>query len=1092
MNVRQYTEENPLYEKRELILQEEMISFCLEPGAVREGSFVIASADGKKVKGRVYTSHWRMQCHVSSHFQGARSEIAYLFDSTGMQPGDTIRGEFQIISDAGEYRIPFAVTAQPHYITTPEGALKNLAAFVSLTDLDMDAAYQAFSHPQFVNTLERESRDLLRWYRGLIANGITYESMNSFLKLIGHYKEPAREPSLKSELKKFYEAGNVDYARREYKQRVVRLLRLYLQFRSMALPLDKWAKETKELLEPMMTRGRYKDFYYMAMVHVYLLEGEQSFARKKLDDYADTHYDLQRNPALYGYYLYLCALLRRSDSFLEQACGQIRALYERHPESGMLLWVLQMVDKELLTDDKKRCRMMEEIHNMGVRTPVLYIEACMLYRQNPALIGQLSDYEVQVLVFAKRNQLLSQEMMDRIAELALRYKEFSVTMYSLLEQCYEANPQTKCIHAICTLLIKGNKIGDEYFKWYEKGVEANLRITRLYDYYLYSMKENMDQPLPEAVLTYFQYNQDLDYRKKAFLFANLTKFKEDYPDLYDTYYQDMIDFVLRQLEKGRVNANLIYLYQNMVNRQYISQKNAFHIADFVFSYRITGLPEKAVKVVVREPSLTQEMIVPVTGGEAVASIYTDEACVYYQDAKGNRQAITDRSGFQRWFEKEELLEPCGRYCPVHPGIMLRKCRALTDGKDPQWQMTLAQLTAEQQFSFAFRMGLWQKMLDHFYETYDNDALEWCLQHVRLQELPDEKRSQNIELLLILSRYEEAYAYITTYGCEHISDKLMVRLCSRMICVREFVYDENLMNLCREIFFRGKYDEIMLSYLLDHGDGGTRELEALWQAGEQFGLDTYQIAKKLLSRVLFTKFLPDRLYDIFESYYRAKGRENLVLAFLTYFAGGVVAKDMQIDKRIYEWIRKELAKGEQMNETCRIAWLYGISRYPELVGDQEERAAEILQGLLNDGKYFAFFNMLPQSLTAGRLFLEQTVLEHHTHPDNRVYLHYRIQGQDAEAQFRVEEMEQSFPGVFVKELMLFSMDRAQYYISEQRQDREWISRRGVLEPDSRRAAKGDRYDCMETLLASQKEEQQEMLTAAYVQQAYITDRLFQCL
>lgn len=1125
--VQPMTEELVSHTEGKLAFSEKSIVLNLESGAIRESSFSVSGADGQKIRGRVYTSHWRMQCIAGGRFQGKQCEIAYVFDSTGMQVGDTIKGLFFVLSDFGEYRIPFAVTVQPHYLTTSEGKLKNLASFISLARLDMDAAYQAFSHPQFVNTFQGEEKKYLQRYLGLTKNGITHAAMLAFLKSTGHYKEPVQTSTLKSELKKFYAQSNVDYERRQYKQQVVGILRLYLQFRSSAISLEKWAAESKERLEPLMTTGKYKDFYYMAMVHVHLLEGETVLAKKRLDEYADSHYDIRRNPELYGYYLYLCALLRRSDAFLEQVCVHIRMLYKKHSGSGLLLWLLLMVDRELLTDNRQRYQMMEEIHNRGVHTPILYIEAAMLFRQNPMLIGELSDYEVQVLVFAKRYNLLSQEIMERIIKLALRYRDFSVTMYGLLEKCYETNPDTQCIHAICTLLIKGNKIGEEYFPWYQRGVEANLRITRLYDYYLYSMTETMDAPIPEAVLLYFQYNQDLDYRKKAYLFANLTKFQKEYPDLYENYHQDMIDFVLRQLEKGRVNHHLIYLYQRMVNRQYISQKNAYHIADFVYSYWIKEIPKDVVTVVVREPMLAEEILVSVAQQEAVVPVYTQEAIVYYQDAQGNRQVVQQDEHFERWFDKTELLESCGRYCPAHPGIMLAKCDKMITGQDDQWQMTLAQFTSETEFSLAFRMEIWQKMLDYFYQAYDNDAIEWCLDHLRIQELPAEKRSQNIELLLLLGNYEEAFAYVSTYGCEHIATKPMIRMCSRMICQREFAYDESLVDICKEIFFRGKYDEIMLSYLLDYMEGGTNELVALWQAGQQFELDTYQVAKKLIYRVLYTKYIPEKIYDIFESYYRENGKETLVLAFLTHFAEEAICRNMRIDDRIYQWIGKELLRGEEMNEICRIAWLYGISQNARLLdnvpettvetiagqsaettagqtaestaGKAVEKAQTILQQLLLNQQYFAFYQALPVELKKNYLYVEQQYFEYKTNSGHRVYLHYQMNQEKSDA-FCVEELEQSYPGIFVKTLVMFPEDVMYYYVTEQDKDGQWVACTGVLTAKEGRIDKEDkidkeiwsnRYEKLVQVLCAAKDgqKQQDACLQEYLEESYVVKEMF---
>lgn len=1089
----------PVQEQAFLSVSGGSVAFCLEPGILMEGSFTIGSTRGGRIRGRVYTTHWRMQCVSNGRFQGASCEIGYLFDSTGMEYGDTIRGQFLIVSDIGEYRVPFAVTAQPHYLTTPEGKLKTLGDFVNLTQIDLDAAYQAYAHPHFIHTLRAEDEKLQRWYQGLNQNGTTYGSMLEFLRLIGYPAPAPQEPSLKTELKKYYAKSHINGEKQERKRQVIRLFRAYLQFRSGQTQTEEWISKSKELLVELRAKGPYKDFYALGMIHMYLLEKNETLAKEQLDNFVGAHYDLEKNEELYGYYLYLNVLLRHSAAFLEQVCERIRLLCEKHPGSGILLWVLLMIDEALLQDPQERIRRMEQIHDAGVHTPILYIEAAMLYRQQPRLIGSLSEYEVHVLVFARRYGLLNQELMDRITKLALGCREFSLTMYTLLTQCYKANPQKQCVHAICTLLIKGHKTGEAYFQWYRRGVELNLRITSLYDYYLYSMEETMERPVDESVLEYFRYNQDLDYRKKSYLFANLTKFQERWPELYDAYYNDMVEFILRQLDRGRVNCHLIYLYQRMVNHRYVGSKNAANIADFIFSYRIQGIADGVASVIVCEPALAEEIRVPVRSGEAIVPVYSEDACLFYQTAAGERQCITDRSGFERWFEKEELLPLCERYCPSHPGILLRRCAELVKGEEPNWQVVLGQLTADGQLSMSFRMQVWQQMIDYFYQTYNHDAIEWCLAHIRIKELPEEHRSRNVEMLLLCGGYEEAFAYVSTYGCEHLSDRALVRMCSHIICEKEFLYDENCLAVCKEVFFRDKYDEMMLTYLIDYMDGGTQELVRLWKAGQAFELETYPVAKKLVARMLQTGVVPEEIYDIFEDYYRNCGKDNLISAFLTWFVREALQRDMQIDRRVYDWIRRELVRGEPMNETCKIGWLYGVAQDHTLLGGQAGRASEILQELLLQERYFAFYATLPEEVAGSRLFSASTFLEYKTDPANHVYLCFRIDDGE-QAEFTTEELEQSFPGVFVKELLLFDDDVLQYYIVEQSAREEWIGASGELRTNDREGIPGGRFAAVQKMLKTAKGEAADVEAAkqetlqrqleVYLTQSYVTERLFQ--
>lgn len=1072
------------YKTTTLCLSEEQLIINTEPDCVSEGNLLVRSSDGSKVHGRVYTSHWRLAC-VQTEFHGSVAELLYRFDSTGMRSGDTICGSLSIVSDAGEYIVPFAATAEMHMVTTSEGKLRSVSAFLTLANMDTELAFQAFSQPFFVQTLKNDDEKYLRWYEGFIQNGITYDAMMGFLGITGGYREATERKSLRAELKQAYNRRNIDYARREYRRKIVRLSTLYLQFRGMKLPAGDWARTTREILGELSQYGVYQDLFYMMEVHTLLIEGETDQARIKLNEYVDSHYDIKSSQELYGYYLYLCAMLRRSSSFLVQACQRIRVLHSRRPQSVLLLWVLLMMDEELLHDYVEKIRLMEEQYERGVHSPFIYIEAAMLYRQDPLLIRELSDYEMQVLFFAQRFQLISPEMMQRISSLSMHNKEFSPMLYQLLVNCYEQYPDKTTVHAICTLLIKGNKVGEEYFIWYARGVEQELRITRLYDFFLYSVKEDMDRPLGEDVLQYLRYNQDIDYRKKSFLFANLYKFQSTYPDLYEQYYQDMVDFTVYQLGKGRINRHLILLYQNLVDRRFVGARTAYAIVDYIFSYWLSEIPAQYTSVVVREPAFTGERVIPVTDREAVVPVYSTDACVYYQTAEGTRVGIPDIYEKNRWFLKEDLLQVCEQYCPNHPALLLGRGERLVSDPGEQWKSCALELMEMPALSEAFRQQMLQQLTQHFYDNYDLDALSWCLDQLDLLRMPEAYRVRDAELLILQGNYERAGEYVFRCGCERMDPKLLVRLCSRLIGLAEFAWEERLTAICMSVFEQGKYDEVMLTYLVEYASGDTASLLRLWEAGQRFGLDTYMLEERILRQALQSRFFQSKIFRVFEEYYRRPGNSELIAAFLTAFSGEVLIRRMEADRRLFVWIGKELLAGEELNATCRLAWLYGISCYPELSEEDLPLAKRILSEFTRRGSYFAFYRNLPPALSEDGLFCEKEYIEYRTSPTARVFCYHR--NADAGA-LCGEEMEQSYPGVFVRECAVFETEEMPYYLVEVERNEARLVKNGAVRHTTDQSVSGSRYQKINKILTA-KASDRESLLEEYVIEQYMTEQLF---
>ena len=100
---------------------------------------------------------------------------------------------------------------------------------------------------------------------------------------------------------------------------------------------------------------------------------------------------------------------------------------------------------------------------------------------------------------------MGKELAGKIAALASGAKFFHQIYYRILSSLYEQYPSKELLGAVCGLLIKGNCRSKDCFLWYQKAVEEEISLTRLYEYYLYSLPEQYDTMLPRQVLLYFSY-----------------------------------------------------------------------------------------------------------------------------------------------------------------------------------------------------------------------------------------------------------------------------------------------------------------------------------------------------------------------------------------------------------------------------------------------------------------------------------------------------------------------------------------------------------------------------------------------------------
>ena len=80
------------------------------------------------------------------------------------------------------------------------------------------------------------------------------------------------------------------------------------------------------------------------------------------------------------------------------------------------------------------------------------------------------------------------------------------------------------LEALCGLLIRGEKKDRSAFGWYEKALKAHINLTRLYEYFLYSLPDDYGHALPKEVLLYFSYDKSLDQANKSVLYKNILQY----------------------------------------------------------------------------------------------------------------------------------------------------------------------------------------------------------------------------------------------------------------------------------------------------------------------------------------------------------------------------------------------------------------------------------------------------------------------------------------------------------------------------------------------------------------------------------------
>ena len=444
------------------------------------------------------------------------------------------------------------------------------------------------------------------------------------------------------------------------------LLKSYMACVSGRLELKQWTKQAVDLVKQLQEIAPDNEFYELLMAHVYLRGGCKEEGKWFLENYNYNRFAVGKKTELGSYYMFLTGLLAKDESHIKKVTEELNKAYGKHPESWQLLCMLLNIDVKYRNYSEK-IRVLQQCFSQGANQILLYIEAYLCFQERSSLLKKLGHFELQVLDFATKYRMITKELALYTANLASQEKVYQERLYQILARSYQLYPEEMILNAICTLLIKGDKKEKSYFVWYERAVEAGLRIAKLYEYYIMSAdKERMKKAFPRTVWLYFVHGSSLDYKNTAFLYANVLTHEDEDSRLFASYCEQMEAFAWKQLEKRRINEDLRLLYKRFCNEPDLDMERMKAIYDISHIYVVkTNAPHmKYVVVIEKNGTISQRVAYREEGAKILLYHKTSRIVWEADDGRHYTDSIPyelTRLCFESQFvemykDKEKLLE----------------------------------------------------------------------------------------------------------------------------------------------------------------------------------------------------------------------------------------------------------------------------------------------------------------------------------------------------------------------------------------------------------------------------------------------------
>lgn len=198
------------------------------------------------------------------------------------------------------------------------------------------------------------------------------------------------------------------------------------------------------------------------------------------------------------------------------------------------------------------------------------------------------------------------------------------------------------------------------------------------------------------------------------------------------------------------------------------------------------------------------------------------------------------------------------------------------------------------------------------------------------------------MLIAKGLYQQAMVVVSKFGYEGIRVESQLKLISRMLTRCEMKEDDELIALASDVYRHGKYDEVILRYLMDYRYGPIDELISVWKSAQGFEMDTYELEEKLLQLLMFTADYRKEGEKVFEDYVHHSGKENIAGAYLTQVAFGTFVREYPMSIFVRSQLENAYEQKSPVDFVCSLALLEAYSKEKNLKEKQLENAREILQ------------------------------------------------------------------------------------------------------------------------------------------------------
>ncbi|MFR5506386.1 MAG: DUF5717 family protein, partial [[Ruminococcus] torques] len=343
-----------------------------------------------------------------------------------------------------------------------------------------------------------------------------------------------------------------------------------------------------------------------------------------------------------------------------------------------------------------------------------------------------------------------------------------------------------------------------------------------------------------------------------------------------------------------------------------------------------------------------------------------------------------------------------------------------------------------------------------------------------------------------TREEEEVQELTTEivrenGVENYEEDELLGLCSKTIRENNYENDDFLTYVCFELFKKGQYDKVILTYLASYYCGATSDMKMLWREARDYEVHTHKLAERILTQMLFSEELFQEA-QVFEQYYAEGAYFRLQQAYLVYMSREYVVEERKISRSVIDIICREYEKGEDTIDICKVAVLkyYSTREYSP---QTRKTLKKFLQELCGKQIYFPFFLSYEKDWLIELQLWDKTLIEYKGQKGSRVMLYYSLQkGGEESSDYSTEVLTPMYENIYVKKFVLFANEKLKYYFKETIDGNSYRSDKELCVRETVQGEPG-RYGRLNDILIEKNESERKKKIQAYAREDAAAAQIF---